>query len=186
MDDPAATQEVSALTQAIAKGDASAFACFYDAWFDRLHGMARSATGRDESFCLDVVQEAMIKIMRSMKRFENEEALGAWLRIIVLRCALDRLRADRRRAAREAGHARTRSGRQDVEREMDDRLAWLSDRLAELGPDRTLLLAMRYRLGATLEHIGRLVGLGPGAVDGRINRSLSQMRAAARESFDDP
>jgi DNA-directed RNA polymerase specialized sigma24 family protein len=65
-------------------------------------------------------------------------------------------------------------------------MRWLEARLAELDPSRSLLIAMRFRLGATLEHIGRVVGLGPGAVDGRIGRSLAQMRAAAQEHFDEP
>lgn len=185
MDDPATRKDVSALTQAIADGDAPAFARFYDEWFDRLCRMARGATGRDESFCLDVVQEAMLKIMRSMKRIDDEKSLEAFLRVVVLRCALDLLRADRRRRTREQGHA---AGRGEVERDADrddERLAWLADRIAELDHDRSRLLALRYRLGATLEQIGRLVGLRPGAVDGRISRSLAQMRASARETFDD-
>lgn len=186
MVDPATPADVSALTQAIADGDAPAFAAFYDAWFARLHGMARTATRRDESFCLDVVQEAMIKVMHAIKRFDSEDALEAWLRTIVWRCALDRLRAERRRAAREARHGRERSPSAAADGDLDERLEWLTERLAELAADRSLLLSMRYRLGATLEQIGRLVGLRPGAVDGRINRSLAQLRAAAQETFDEP
>ncbi len=185
MVDPATPADVSALTQAIADGDASAFAAFYDAWFERLAGLARTATRRDESFCLDVVQEAMMKVMRAMKRFDSEPALEAWLRTVVWRCALDRLRAERRRARREAA-ARGRRAEAETHADLDERLAWLRERLAELDPDRSLLLAMRYRLGATLEQIGRLVGRGPGAVDGRINRSLAQLRASAQENFDEP
>lgn len=186
MDNPATTTTLSALTQAVAKGDSSAFARFYDEWFDRLHGIARSSTGRDESFCLDVVQDAMLKIMRSMKRFEKENELEAWLRVIVMRCALDRLRSERRRAEREAQHARTRAEVERINDAPDDRVRWLEAELAQLDTSRSLLLAMRFRLGTTLESIGRAVGLGPGAVDGRIGRSLAQLRAAAQEKFDEP
>lgn len=187
MGNPATTQTLSALTQAIARGDSSAFGRFYDEWFDRLHRMARASTGRDESFCLDVVQDAMLKIMRSMKRFEDEKAFEAWLRVIVMRCALDRMRAERRRAARESSHARARTEVIAVtEGHEDGRLQWLEKKLAQLDHDRSLLLVMRFRLGATLGHIGRAVGLGPGAVDGRIGRSLAQLRAAAKENFDEP
>ncbi len=187
MDDPAAAHDVSALTQAIARGDSSAFARFYDEWFDRLHRMARLSTGRDESFCLDVVQEAMLKIMRSMKRFEDEKALEAWLGVIVRRCALDRLRAERRRARRESSYVRARSEIASAsEGREDGRMQWIEAQIVHLDVDRSLLLAMRFRLGATLERIGRAVGLGPGAVDGRIGRSLAQIRAAAREDFDEP
>jgi hypothetical protein len=44
------------LTRAIARGDRDALATFYNAWFDRSYAAARRLTGRDESFCLDVVR----------------------------------------------------------------------------------------------------------------------------------
>lgn len=188
MDEPATPQSLSALTQAIAKGDPSAFACFYDEWFGRMFRMARSSTGRDESFCLDVVQEAMLKVMRSMKRFENENELRAWLRVIVMRCALDQIRCERRRRARESAHVGDRAPgaiQHDSQCGEDERAAWLEAQLAGLDAHRSLLVAMRFRLGATLERISRIVGLAPGAVDGRINRSLAQIRAAAQEEFDE-
>jgi len=49
----------------------------------------------------------------------------------------------------------------------------------------TRLLVMRYRLGWTLERIGRAVGLRPGAVDSRLRRATNELREKARESFDE-
>lgn len=186
MDNPATTPDVSSLTQSIARGDRSAFATFYDAWFDRLFRYAQSSTGRDESFCLDVVQDAMLKIMRSMKRFDEAAALDAWLYVVVMRCALDRIRAERRRTAREVQHAQLHGASSESRETGTERVRWLERQLAGLDPSRSLLVALRYRVGATLDHIGRVVGLGPGAVDGRLSRSLAQLRAAAQEEFDEP
>src|SRR5690606_3993650 len=60
---PAADNDTSLqTTSAIARGDTEAFAQFYEIWFDRLVHMTRSITGRDESFCLDVTQDAMLRI----------------------------------------------------------------------------------------------------------------------------
>ncbi len=186
MDEPATGQVLSALTHAIAQGDSSAFGRFYDQWFDALFRMARANTGRDESFCLDVVQEAMLKVMKSMKRFDEHAELEAWLRVIVMRCALDMMRSERRRAARESTHAKVQvHSRRQTELPGDDEVAWLESQLARLDAERSLLVAMRFRLGATLGRISRVVGLAPGAVDGRINRSLARIRAAAQEELDE-
>src|SRR5262245_11860434 len=63
------------LTLAIRAGDAGAFATLYEAWFDRALALARSLTRRDESFCLDVVQDAMMRVVRALPRLEDEPAL---------------------------------------------------------------------------------------------------------------
>src|SRR5690606_20630028 len=88
-------------TSAIARGDAEAFAQFYEVWFDRMVLMARSVTGRDESFCLDVTQDAMLRIVRSMRPMATEDDLRRWLLRIVHTAALDRLRSEDRRRRRE-------------------------------------------------------------------------------------
>ena len=60
-------REIKTLTGAIAAGDTDAFSRFYRARFDQMLAEAVRATGRDESFCLDVVQDAMMRVIRSMK-----------------------------------------------------------------------------------------------------------------------
>jgi hypothetical protein len=44
---------------------------------------------------------------------------------------------------------------------------------------------MRHRLGWTLERIGAVVGLAPGAVDGRLRRIIGRLRAAGWEVRDE-
>lgn len=44
---------------------------------------------------------------------------------------------------------------------------------------------MTYRLGCTLEHIGAILGIGPGAADGRITRTVARLRERVRENFDE-
>ena len=60
------TQPVRELTAAIASGDTEALASLYREHFDSLYGQARRITGRDESFCLDVVQDAFMRVIRSI------------------------------------------------------------------------------------------------------------------------
>ena len=181
MKEPGLDRLVRELTRAIASGDTEAFAQFYRERFDAMYAHARRCTGRDEAFCLDVVHDAMLKIIHQMKSFDEESALRAWLGTIVRRCAYDRLREESRRARRERRVARTEAASTVDGRK--EHLEWLARRLSILNDEQNRLLSLRYRLGWTLQQIGSLLGLNPGAVDGRINRTLAALRENAAEDL---
>ncbi len=171
-------------TSAIASGDTEAFAHLFRERFDDMFAEARRATGRDESFCLDVVQDAMLRVTRSMKAMDTDKRLRAWLRVVVQSCAYDRLRSEARRRRRElATVADKRADPTDTD--LDERLEWLRGELAAMDTHQAHLLLMRYRLGWTLERMGQALGLKPGAVDGRVRRAVSALRRRAREAFDE-
>jgi RNA polymerase sigma factor (sigma-70 family) len=171
------------LTGAIASGDTEAFARFYRRWVDRMYEEAHRATGRDESFCLDVVHDAMLRVMKSIKPMDSEAALWGWLRLVVRSCAFDRLRREVRRRKRE--RAESAGPAADSRDDLAERLAWLRTELAQLDEREVALLTMRHRFGWTLRHIGSAAGLKSGAVDGRLRRTLSALRRRAEEAFNE-
>src|SRR5438874_1612657 len=85
----------------MAAGDEDAIESFYRRYFDWLYAQARRTTRRDESFCLDVVQDAVLRIVRTIRAVKTENQFRAWLRLVVQTTALDRLRAERRRRSHE-------------------------------------------------------------------------------------
>lgn len=159
-----------ALSRRIAAGDTAAFAVFYEHWFDRCVVDTRRRTGLDESACLDIVQDAMLRVATRMPVFESEVELERWLRRVLVNGARDRIRSETRRVRRES-QLRPEPTQQDL-----DAIRELSARLAALDVESGELLRRRFDLGWTLERIGRELGLGPGAVDGRIRRVLSKLR----------
>jgi RNA polymerase sigma factor (sigma-70 family) len=176
------TQTPKALTAAIASGDTEAFALFYRQWFDFAFLEARRYGNHDEQFCLDIVQDAMMRVIRSIKPMDGEADVCKWMRAVVQSCCYDRLRAEARRARRErkrASNGRGTAGDPDHQ----ERIDWLYAQLAALETDQAQLLSMRFRFGWTLQRIGAALGLKPGAVDGRIDRTLSNLRAKAEEDF---
>ncbi|MHC4992802.1 MAG: RNA polymerase sigma factor [Planctomycetota bacterium] len=171
------------LTDAIASGDPEAFAHLYRAKFDMMYRHARYATGRDESFCLDVVQDAMLRVVKSMRPLETIGQLEGWLRTLVKSAAIDRLRSEsRRRRREEVASTLPRPERVD---DTDERLQWLQRQLAALDDEQVALLEGRYRFGRTLRQLGTAMGLSTGAVDGRIGRVVSTIRERAREQFNE-
>ncbi len=175
--------EIHKLTSAVASGDTEAFAHLYNDWFDRMYAEAQRTSGRDEDFCLDIVQDAMMRVIKSLKPLETEAALRKWLRLTVQSCAYDRFRSEARRRRREEAVASSPVEADDDD--LDERLAWLKSELEKTDEKSRSLLIMRHRFGWTLAQIGSVLGMKTGAVDGRIRRILAAMRQRAQETFDD-
>ncbi len=147
--------------------------------------MAGRATGRDESFCLDVVQEAMLRVIKSMpKSIASDDELRAWLSRVVRTCAMDMLRGERRRRKREAVHGES-IGNSVMDGALDEQIAWLQGELEAQGGEVAAMLRLRHALGWTLSRIGRVFGASPSAVDGRMNRAIASMRERAQEQFNE-
>ena len=163
--------DIPGISAAIASGSTEAFATFYEQWFDHCHERVRMMTGFDEATALDVVQDTMLKVSGSMPRFESRSQLAAWLDRVMINVARDRIRSEKSRKRREANRRR----QQTVETPQED-LDALDARLASLEQEQRTLLQARFSLGWTLQRIADAFGLGTGAVDGRIRRSLEELR----------
>lgn len=178
------SQSVRELTTRIARGDREAFADFYRAWFDVIYAEARNVTKRDESFCLDVVHDVMLRAIRSLRPVDTERQLAAWLKTVVRTCAYDRFRSERRLRLRERLGARSERGDSD-DHALVERIEWLRQEIDGLDATYTGMLLLRYRFGWTLERIGSMFGIGPGAVDGRLSRAITRIRNEAGETIDE-
>lgn len=174
-----AADDTAALTRAAARGDADSFSTIYERWFGRALAAAHRITGRDEAFCLDVVQDAMLCAARRIPPLPTEAALGAWLCRVVHRAALDRLRAERRRCARERA-ARPPNQVAPARDTLDTEIAWLRARLRELPPDDRRMLGARFAHGHTLAQVGAALGLSGDAAHGRIRRVLNRLARQVR------
>lgn len=175
----------AALTAAMAAGDERAVEQFYRAYFQHLYALARKLTWRDESFCLDIVQDAVLRIIRTIKPVDSQAQLLAWLRLVVQTTAYDHLRLERRRVQHEAQMVELRScddfpyGLWD-----DDQQQWLKQRLEEFDPQLVQMIELRYQRRWTLKRIGEMFGLSVGTIDGRLRRAIQQLRQRAAEDLE--
>lgn len=177
---PTGAPDVSSITAGVARGDREALATFYAQWFDPMYAMARHATGRDEAFCLDVVQESFVKVIRSLGRIEHPEVLRAWLRRVVTRTAYDMLREERRRLERERASTRSEAVEPD-NAPGPSRIEWLEEEIARMDAHDGRLILARHRFGWTLRKVGASLGIGTGAADGRLGRIVARLRERAGE-----
>jgi RNA polymerase sigma factor (sigma-70 family) len=179
---PAADDLAATLTAGIAGGDGAAVECFYRRYFDLLYREARRATGRDEAFSLDVVQETVLRVLRSIRPVASEAQLAAWLRLVVRTTAYDLLRSESRRRMREAAAAPLEADPMPDE-ETANQLEWLRHQIESLDPQLIHIIELRFRDGWRLARIARTLGLSIGTIDGRLRRALKRLRDVAKEEL---
>jgi RNA polymerase sigma factor (sigma-70 family) len=172
--------DVEQMTAAVGRGDTEAFERLYRAWFDRVFLMTRGATRRDESFCLDVTQEAMLRAARRLPRLRSEAELAAWLGRTALSAAVDMLRRESRRRRRENSVARAQ-GAESALTDLSDEVRWLKRAFTKLPPVEQALLLQRVGNGCSLRQAGLAVGIGEQAAHGRLRRAMEVLRRLARE-----
>lgn len=170
---------------ALHSGDGEAFARVYRAKFGHTLAVARAATRLDEAACLDIVQDAWTRFVRSPPRCAHARQLDAWLRLTVLSSARDAVRREKRLRAREhaATNGRSRHEPATDPAEIDERLAWIAQELETLDRETRAMLGMRYRTSMTLAQLGEVFGAHPGAAHGRIGRAIERLRRRAEEVF---
>ena len=168
-------------TGPIERGDEIAFGRFYDAWFDRAFAIARSVSRRDESFCLDIVQDAMMRVVKSMRALPTESAVEAWMHRTVLTTTIDRLRSDSRRITREQVVAGRESESSDeLDRLVEhERMRWLRAEIDRLPDEDRRLLTARVEDGGTLADAGAAIGVSGNAAHGRLRRIVDRLRGRA-------
>ena len=84
------------LVTAAQQGDAAAMDQLLRRHYDRVHAVCRRIAGgtRDAD---DAAQEAMIRVVRNIDRFDGRSAFGTWVYRIATNTALDELRKRKRR-----------------------------------------------------------------------------------------
>lgn len=175
--------EAAELSNGIARGDHDALDRFYRGWFELALRDAGARTRRDEAFCLDVVHDAMLRLVRTLRPLRTRGELDACVRRAVLCSALDALRRESRRSRREHSAARAREDR--GERAHTDHPLRDAERLArelnELPPEDRSLLLLRFVLGRTIQAAGEALGMTGDAAHGRTRRALERLRRSMKE-----
>jgi len=168
-------------------GDAGAFRVLVERHSRSLFGLAYRMTG-NEADAEDVVQDSFLRAYRQLGAFDDRASFGSWVYRIAVNCALDLMRARRRRSGQ------TRS----TDPEMEDPIAALPspdpapDRLALSGEIRERLASAMSRLSDTersafvlrhfegmgMEDVSRALGCQPGAAKHSIFRAVRKLRRA--------
>lgn len=166
----------AALSAGVFRGESAALDALYRAWFDRAYATARRLTGRDESFCLDAVQDAMVRVIKGIRPLPDEASLSRWMIATVRSACLDALRREARRRTREhrrggPGTVEDNGARETAARELDEVLA----RIEMLDTPDQNLLRLRFGGDRTLADAASACDMSGPAAHGRIRRTLARI-----------
>ena len=136
----------------------------------------------------DLVQETFLRAWKQIGKFDGRAAFGSWLHRICGNCALDLLRARKRRpevrpVLREDDSdsmARVATSTPDPERLTASArvTAALVPALARLSEMERVAFIMRHHEGHGLDEISRALNIKQGAVKNTIFRAVQKLRTA--------
>ena len=124
------------VTQRIQAGDTESFKVYYENHFDLMFREAKRLSFADDNRCLDIVHDAMLKAIKSMKSTHLESRLVVWSKTVVKCVVYDRLRkqtADRKRELEYHQQKESASAHAwDAQLENQARLLWIEQQIMEL------------------------------------------------------
>ncbi|MCC6970384.1 MAG: sigma-70 family RNA polymerase sigma factor [Phycisphaerales bacterium] len=179
----------AAWCRGIRAGDPAALTDFYQHWFDRSVAIVRARTGRDDSFALDVVQDAMIRVARSTPKLDSDADLSRWMIRVLTTCSLDRLKQESREAARRRVARNTASdtsvgcemqGNDCSRPNIHESMEGLRRHLGELRPEQRAALSLRFWFRRSLAAIGRALSISDDAAHGKLRASLRSLQRASQ------
>ncbi len=151
--------------------------------YDRIHAVCRRVAGttRDAD---DACQEALIKIVRNLPRFDGRSSFGTWAYRIATNASLDELRKRQRRPSLHSVDDDHRPETVDPDADayaerFPDRLV-LDDALDRLPEDLRVAVVLRDVADLDYAEIAETLDVPVGTVKSRISRGRAALAAQLR------
>lgn len=150
-----------------------AFASLVARHINLVYSVARRHV-RSPQLAEEIAQSVFIDLARSARRLDPQTPIVAWLHLVSRRTAIDMVRRESRRRARESAAVtladmKTPSPWIEVEPLLDEAVESLPP------PDRSAVL-MRYFENKSLREVGAALGSSEDAAQKRVSRALEQLR----------
>jgi RNA polymerase sigma factor (sigma-70 family) len=148
-------------------GDAAAVeALFGEHWLTAWRA-AYAVTGRDD-LADDAAQDAFVKAIRSLSRFDRSRPFAPWIAKIAVNRARDLLRAERRRGLASLDEEMEAPPRPDV--------SGLLVAVAALPREQREVVVLHHALGFSLKEAAEIVDAPEGTVTSRLGRGVARIR----------
>ncbi len=167
------------LVARLAAGDGAALRAVYDEYVGLVFGLARRVLC-DDTMAEDVTQEVFVYVWQQPERYDpTRGTLRSWLGLLAHRRAVDRVRAEVRRARGE-----TRLDTEPVagaDDEVDEELsrAWLAGRiqaaLAQLPVEQREAVVLAYYGGRTYRQVAAELAIPEGTAKSRLRLALAKL-----------
>lgn len=175
------------LVKQVRQGDRAAFQALVEKYQRRMYAVAYGLLGNRED-ALDAVQDAFVKVYRSLNRFKGESSFYTWLYRITVNSAIDLGRKHGRREEvefREEIEPDEEKGEFPVapasenpaESLMQKETGELIERAIEqLPPDQRTAIVLREIEGLSYKEIARVMGCSEGTVMSRLHYGRKKLQ----------
>jgi RNA polymerase sigma factor (sigma-70 family) len=176
----------SRLVARVRAGDDRALGELYDRYGAYVHGLARRVTG-SQAIAADVTQEVFVHLWQRSDTFDPERGtVRSWVGVIAHRRAVDRVRAETRRAQREERALQQRPEPVvDVATSVtdsiggDDLSGKVRQLVATLPPDQQRAIELAYFEGCTYREVAVRLGIAEGTAKSRLRLALAKLSTLA-------
>ncbi|MBL7647614.1 MAG: sigma-70 family RNA polymerase sigma factor [Candidatus Hydrogenedentes bacterium] len=155
----------------IAARDPEAFAQLVDRHAGMVLAVCRRVLG-NHADAEETAQECFLQVSQAQRAVAP--SMGGWLHRLATNRALDRLRSDTARAARERNYAAEQSG--STEPTWNDIQPHVDAIIAQLADELQAPLVLHFFEGHTHREVARALGIGRSTVTERIQRAIVEIR----------
>ena len=175
--------------EAVRRREPEALGEFFDAYFDRMYGLAYRLLGQ-HALAEDVLQEVFLKVHRAAPNLDPTRDPGPWLTAVTRNACREHWRRRRRRIDESSRTLDDGSGlgetltsedggpEQDTLRAEEQRV--LEDALMRLSPGLREVVVLHDYQGLNHEEIAKVLGTRSATVRKRYSRALARLRRFLR------
>ena len=165
----------------MAKGEEGAYRTFYDAYFHRLSRYLLVVTAGDEDATREALQGALVRVVRHIKRFQDEAVFWSWLTVLARSALSDQARKRGRYLAfldRFTQHARVGLSISDDHEADNQLLAFLDRGLEDLPSQERDLVERKYFTRQSVREIAGELQTSEKAIESRLVRIRRKLKEA--------
>lgn len=170
--------DVASLTHDMVRGDEAAYRSFHRLYFDRLSRYLLVVAAGNEDTAREALQVAFTRVVRHVRRFDDEKVFWSWLAVVARTALFDQSRKRRRYFAFLDRFSREpRAETIPAANTEDDKLeTLLASSLAQLPADDQNLLAWKYSDGRSVRSIADELQATDKAVESRLSRLRKKLK----------
>jgi RNA polymerase sigma-70 factor, ECF subfamily len=166
----------------IKRGDTDALSTLVERHHSPLVGFLYRMTGGDRALAEDLVQEAFLRVLRAIARYEYTRPFKPWLYAIAANLSRDHFkRAETRRTEAVPDEAMGQVADEDASPEgrviAGDEAEHVAAAVAALPDHQRAAVILRYYQGLSLAEIADTLGVPVGTVKSRLSLGLRRLRA---------
>ena len=183
MANPKLKTKEAELIEKLKSGDPDAVAQMYNANVDRVYSLVFNQVDRDHEAAQEIVQEAFLAAVKSVKYFHGRSSIFTWLCSIANRKVADFYRRKKREAKHRADYAVEPEQVQDIDEsavslaESAESNAAIRQVLSSLPLHYRQALVLKYVEGFSVSEISEIMVRSQKSIEGLLTRARKELQA---------